>query len=194
MCIHDQDGMKRVLLTGALLAMSSSCLLAGNIWNDDYKREDHEEEAGSSFMVQFNPVNGAYGVCFGSGTWLRDTPVFGDYGLDVLHNGIGKEWYAGVSMTIRLMPHWAAAPFLGFGGSYHYSSTHNNTNTPTASVSEEPSDRGGSYWAGHVETGIRFWFPNRVRLLELMGRYVWTDLSGNDRDYWLAGIATGTGF
>lgn len=190
----DQDGMKHILLTGALIATTSSCLLAGSIWNDDYKPEEHEEEAGSSFMVQFNPVDGTYGVCFGSGTWLKGTPVFGDYGLDAIRNGLEGEWYAGVSMTMRLMPHWASAPFLGIGGSYHYSSNDKNTNSPTVAGAEEPSDRGDSYWSWHVETGIRFWLPNRVRLLEFMGRYVWTGLSGDNRDYWLVGIATGTGF
>lgn len=177
-----------------MLAMSSSLLLAGSIWNDDYRREDQEEDAGSTFMVQFNPADGIYGVCFGQGTWLKNTPIFGDFGLDVLSNDAEGEWYGGVSLTIRIMPHWGAAPFVGAGVSYHRSSNDGDTNSPSAGVFGEPADRGDSYWGWHAEAGIRFWLPNRVRLVEIMGRYVWTDLSGNDRDYWIAGIATGTGF
>lgn len=188
------SGMKRVLLTGAVLAMTSSFLLAGSIWGDDYNREDQEEDAGATFMVQINPPDDIYGFCFGSGTWLKGTPIFGDFGVDMLSNGKEDEWYAGVSMTIRIMPHWDVAPFIGAGGAYHRSANDNSTNSPKAVVAGEPADRGDSYWGWHAEAGIRFWLPNRVRLVELMGRYVWTGLSGDDRDYWVAGIATGTGF
>jgi hypothetical protein len=171
--------------------MTCSCLLAGSIWDDDYKREDWEEDAGSTFMAQFNPADGTYGICFGAGTWLKGTPVFGDYGMSILRNGKESAWYAGAAMTIRLMPHWSAAPFVGAGGSYNYSSAGENTVVPVAG---EIPDRGDSFWGWHAEAGFRLWLPNRARLIEFMGRRVWTGLSGLDRDYWLFGIATGTGF
>jgi hypothetical protein len=186
--------MKTIAAIVASLSISASGLFAGSIWDDDYKREDYEEAAGATFMLQFNPSDRVYGMCFGDGTWLKNTPVFGDYGLDVLWNGIEGEWYAGVAMTMRLMPHWSAAPFVGVGGSYHYSSAGGGTNASSGATAGEPEDRGNSYWAWHAEGGIRFWVPTRVRVVELMARYVMTNLGGDDRDYWIAGFATGTGF
>lgn len=188
-----ESRMKTICATLAVFCLGASGLLAGSIWDDDYKREDYEEDAGASFMLVMNPADKVYGMCFGSGTWLKNTPVFGDYGLDVLWNGIEDEWYAGVAMTMRLMPHWRAAPFAGLGGSYHYSAASGGTNTSQRAAGE-PEDRGNSYWAWHVEAGIRFWMDNRVRIVELLGRYVMTNLDGDDRDYWIAGLATGTGF
>jgi hypothetical protein len=185
--------MKIIAMIAVFLWFSAPGLLAGSIWDDDYRREDYEEDAGSTFMLQFNPADKVYGMCFGAGTWLKNTPIFGDYGIDVLRNGIEEQWYGGVAMTMRLMPHWTAAPFVGVGGSYHYAGTGAQTNAPPGAAAE-PEDRAASYWAWHVEGGIRFWMPNRVRLVELMCRYVMTSLSGDDRDYWIAGFATGTGF
>ncbi len=54
------------------------------------------------------------------------------------------------------------------------------------------SNKSDSYWGGHVESGFRLWMNNRVRLLEILGRYTWSSL-GTEHDYWLVGISTGVG-
>ena len=98
------------------------------------------------------------------------------------------------------MPHWRFAPFAGGGGSYNYSLSNRNKTTQTPSTlappsdPNEPQDKGESYWGGHAEAGFRLWMANRVQLIELMGRYTWTSLEGDDRSYWTACISTGTGF
>jgi hypothetical protein len=180
----------------AVVLMGAVAALAG-IGDDDWDRESHEEDAGASCSFLFNSQDGVYGLALGSGTWWRGTPVFGDYSLLLFDNGIEDTWYGGAGLTIRLMPHTRVAPFIGGGGSYNHSfrSREDDSGSGVFVVpgEDEPSDRGDSYWAGHVEAGIRVWLSNRVRLLELMGRQTWTSLDG-DRGYWLIGIGTGTGF
>lgn len=167
-----------------------------------YEREDYEEESAASFQVVLNPDDGVYGVSFGAGTWLRGTPVFGDYFLGLFQSDIEDAWYSNVGMTIRVMPHWRVAPFIGAGGSYNYSwSGEVNASSepqpaPLGLTEEELAqlpDRGESYWGGHVEAGIRLHLPEPLYLFEAMGRYTWVSLDG-DREYWLVGISTGTGF
>lgn len=185
-------------------AVLIACMLLGaaaasaGIGDDDWDREQYEEDAGSSFALLFNWRDDVYGIGFGAGTWLRDTPVFGDYFLSLLSSGIEDAWYGGVGMTIRLMPHAKVAPFVGAGGSYNHSLSGGRddaagTNTVAVSGEAIPTDRGESYWAWHAEAGVRVWLANRVGLIELMGRQTWSSL-GSDRSYWLIGISTGTGF
>lgn len=155
-----------------------------------YEREDYEESAGSSFSFLMNPDAGIYGVSMGSGTWLKNAPIFGDYFIRYLVSDIEDATYTGAGLTLRLMPRWALAPFIGAGGSYNY-------RLSVLSAYQEESSTlkymGDSYWGGHVECGFRLWMVNKVQLLEFMGRYT-VSSSGDGHEYWLASIATGTGF
>jgi hypothetical protein len=158
-----------------------------------YNVEDYEESAGGSAAFLLNPRDGIYGISVGSGTWLRNTPVFGDYFLDLFSNSIEDSWYTGAGMTLRLMPHWRLAPFVGAGGSYNYSLSNHGSNDVISAPQSALPKRGESYWGGHVETGFRFWTGGIFRLFELNARYTWSALQG-ERDYWQIGIATGTGY
>jgi hypothetical protein len=159
---------------------------------DNFKGEDYEEAAGASFALLANTQDDIYGFSFGDGTWLKHTPVFGDYFLSLLSNKKEDAWYSAVGMTIRLMPHWRFAPFVGGGGSYNFSLSQVSKDD-TSSETKEFEDQGDSYWGGHVEAGFRVWTAERRLLFEVMGRNTWTSLDG-DRNYWLAGISIGAGF
>ena len=171
-----------VLLTAPVMAVD---------W-ENFNREDYEEEAGSSFSIFAGPDREVYGAYWGFGTWLKHTPVFGDYNFSLFNHGEEHAFYTGVGLTIRIMPHWKVAPFVGGGGSYNYSFKDRYPD-PSGTNPDEPEDRGDSYWGWHAEGGIRFWFENRIQLFELMGRYVRTSLDG-DRDYVMFAIGTGAGF
>jgi hypothetical protein len=145
--------------------------------------DDYDQPAGPSFAFQFNPVDDIYGLAVGDGTWLKGTPVFGDFALGAFNNEIENAFYSDIAMTLRIMPHWRVTPFVGAGGSYNLSWSQDTE--VDDSVLE---DRGASYWGGHVETGLRAWEVGRVRLIELMVRYTWSSLPG-DRDYFLIGIS-----
>jgi hypothetical protein len=163
-------------------------------WEDEWRREDYEEEAGASFALYLNPEDGIYGMSFGEGTWLKGAPVFGDYFLAAFKNDIEDAVYSGVGLTIRLMPRWKLAPFLGGGGSYNYSLSDNDEDDDLLQ-DEDPDelpDRGESYWGGHAEGGFRLWTEGKLQLFELMFRQTWSSLDG-ERDYWLVGISTGAG-
>lgn len=166
-------------------------LLISSAARAEFNREDYEESAGGSFSFLLNPEDDIYGMSFGDGTWLKGAPVFGDYQISLFSHGAEDSWYSAMAMTIRIMPRWRFAPFVGGGGSYNYSFKRQEENVL---LYEENTvdDRGDSYWGGHAEAGFRIWLNNRVRLLELSARYTWTDLDG-ERDYWLAGITTGAG-
>ncbi|MFC1498149.1 hypothetical protein ACFLS1_06735 [Verrucomicrobiota bacterium] len=150
--------------------------------------EDREESAGGSFTFLLNPEDDIYGMSWNSGSWLKNTPVFGDYSMRLLSNKIEDSFYSGLGLTIRLMPHQRFAPFIGVGGSYNYSASSESSDDDD----DELEDRGASYWGGHVEAGFRVWLRNRMRLFEIMGRYTWSSL-GDDHEYWLVGIGTGLG-
>jgi len=155
----------------------------------EFNREDYEESAGGSFSFFFNTEDDIYGISVGDGTWLKNTPVFGDYSLSLFSNGAEDSWYSGAGMTIRIMPHWTFAPFVGAGGSYNYSFKRREENLI---FYEENTidDRGDSYWGSHAEAGLRVWTKSKARLLEISTRYTWNSLDG-ERDYWQIGISTG---
>ena len=180
---------RSILVAGLLLCGVGEQLLA-------FDPAPYEEPAGPSFAFHLNPDAQIYGIAGGSGTWLTGTPIFGDYFVALFSNELEDAVYSGVGMTFRIMPHWRVAPFVGIGGGYNYSLSHGSETNSVASITiqtgEHTADRGTSYWAGHGEAGVRVWFNNRLRLLELMLRYTATSHDG-DRDYWLIGISTGTG-
>lgn len=157
-----------------------------------FDREDYEEEAGSGFRAVLNTSDDIYGAAIGSGTWLKGCPVLGDYFLGIFHNGIEDALYSNVGLTLRLMPRWTIAPFIGGGGSYNHSLSGGDKDeaTPSAAAVEEHLSRGGSYWGGHVEAGLRIWTDNQWRFIEISSSYTWSSEDG-DRDYWLAGICVG---
>ena len=164
-----------------LMSIGLCVLLSGPVLAFD--REDYEEEACGTFAFLFNTEDEVYGIGFGSGTWIKDSPVFGDYFISLFSNGIEDAFYTGLGMTIRIMPHWSVAPFVGGGGSYNFSWASDTDDD------EELEDRGASYWAGHAEAGVRVWTGGRLGLIELLGRYTWSSLEG-ERDYWLIGLST----
>jgi hypothetical protein len=157
-----------------------------------WEAEDYEEPAGASFAILVGPADEWYGISFGSGVWLKDSPVFGDYFVRLFHSGSTDTWYSGVGMTIRLMPRTVVAPFVGAGGSYNYAFSEASTNE-TAQVVSEDADHDRSFWAGHVEAGCRVWIGVPWRLLEVFGRQSWTSLDDTEST-WLIGISTGAGF
>jgi hypothetical protein len=177
------EQVKRRVLCACLAAMVLTPVGGAMDFSDD---QDNEEPAGASCSFQFNPQQDLYGVAIGCGAWIRDTPIFGDYFLDLFSDRIEDAAYSGLGMTIRLMPHGSVAPFVGGGASYNYSLANHGTNETT-------EIRGQSYWAGHAEAGIRFWIPNRIQLVELMGRYTWSASKTPDADYWLVSIGVGAG-
>lgn len=169
--------------------------VASSMWDNDYDREDYEEPAGASFAFLLNPSDDIWGINLGSGTWLVGTPIFGDYFARLFYNGLEQSTYSGIGMTLRIMPHWRVAPFVGAGVSYNYAfkrAEASSRNSTLIVESEDTPGPGGSYWGGHAEAGMRFWFDSRLRLLEIMGRYTWSSSEG-ETDYWLIGISTGVG-
>ncbi len=185
----------RVLLPALAIFLLGGVVSAGSIWDDEYDREDYEEPAGASFAFLGNPSDDIWGISFGSGTWLVGTPVFGDYFVRLFYNGLEEATYSGLGMTIRLMPHWRVAPFVGAGGSYNYSFNRAEARSSDSTLvvhGETYSDTGNSYWGGHAEAGLRIWFESKLQLLEVMGRYTWSSSDG-EMDYWLVGISTGVG-
>ena len=185
----------KVLLLLVAILLFGGLLRGASIWDDDYDREDYEEAAGASFAFLLNPSDDIWGISLGSGTWLVDTPVFGDYFVRLFYSGMEETTYSGIGMTLRIMPHWQVAPYVGAGGSYNYAFNRADADSSESSFTVNGEDRTGlgrSYWGGHAEAGVRIWFDSRLKLLEAMGRYTWSSNEG-DRDYWLVGISTGVG-
>ena len=185
----------KVLLLLLAISLFSGSMSGASIWDDDYDREDYEEPAGASFAFLLNPSDDVWGIGIGSGTWLVDTPIFGDYFVRLFYNGLEETTYSGIGMTLRIMPHWRVAPFVGAGGSYNYAFSRSEASSDDATLvvhGDDYSEMGHSYWGGHAEAGLRVWFNSRLQLFELMGRYTWSSNEG-DRDYWLIGISTGVG-
>ncbi len=151
-----------------------------------YNVEDFEEPAGTIGCFEFNPADDIYGVSVGDGTWLTGTPVFGDFFLPVFYNGIEDAVYAGVGMTLRIMPHWKFAPFAGGGASYNLSLS----GAEDSEFSENP--RGESYWGGHAEGGVRL--QTSAGFCEILGRHTWSSSEIEDADYWTVRIGWGNNF
>jgi hypothetical protein len=174
--------MRNLALVAAVLLLGAASLRADP--------DDREEPAGGAAGILVDPSGEHWGLSIESDMWLRGTPVFADYFGRLIWNDVEEDWYAAAGLSLRLMPHWSVAPFVGSGGSYNQAmsaSSEQDTETEDA----EPADRAESYWSGHVESGIRFWLPSRYHMLEFIGSYNWTSLEGEDRDYWLVGIVLG---
>jgi hypothetical protein len=190
--------MRQSFPTALLLALAILGLTpppaGASMWEE---QEEREVPAGTSFTFQFNPADEIYGISAGYGLYVVDTPFFGDYFLTLFNNELEQAFYTGLGMTVRVMPHWKVAPFVGGGGSYNFSLSSGNNDSSIVidngqATLEETNPRGESYWGGHVETGVRFRFASRIQLLELSGRYTWSSAEG-DVNYWLVGISVGAG-
>ena len=154
---------------------------------DNYRVEDFEERAGAASLFEASPGDGVFGLGIGDGTWLKGTPVFGDYSVAFFWNGIEEALYAGVGMTLRLMPHWSVAPFVGAGGSYNQILSSGGGEEAAATAGAEP--RAESYWGGHAEAGVRV--RGGARFYEILGRHVWSSAAAEDADYWSIRFAVG---
>jgi len=163
-----------------------------------FEAEDYEEPAGGSFLIVASPGDGVYGIAICNGTWLKHTPVFGDFQIGLFQNDIEDALFTGVGMTLRVMPHWSVAPFVGGGGSFNYALTSGtaaggDSGIPAENIIEAEQSGGQSYWGGHAEVGVRWSFESRFRMVEAFGRYTWSSTS-DDAGYWLIGIASGAGW
>jgi hypothetical protein len=147
-----------------------------------YEREDLEEPDGYTSHILFNSEDDIYGLGSGHATWIKNLPIYGNYFIEFFHNGIEEATYGAMGLTIRLMPRWQLAPFVGVGGSYNHSFSGSRT-----SETLELQDQGDSYYAGYAAGGLRWLINDRRGYLELFGRQVSSSLSG-DRDYWVAGL------
>jgi len=185
----------RAMMVLVLLGLIAQCVYGfDSDW--DFNGTAYEEPAGSSCALLGSPDGDVYGLSFGDGTWIRDTPIFGDFGLSLFENRKEDAVFGGVSMTLRIMPHWKLAPFVGAGGSFNYALTSGNASGSSSSIPAETiaekaaSGSAESYWGGHVEGGARLWIDSGIRLIEVFGRYTWSSI-GQDSNYWLIGISTG---
>ena len=172
------------MVGGALLLAAST---AGAYDWENYRVEDFEEPGGAASLFEASPGDGAYGVGIGDGTWLKGTPVFGDYSVSFLWNNIEDGLYGSVGMSLRLMPHWPVAPFVGGGGSYNPLVSSRSNDEARVTADGEP--RAASYWGGHAEAGIRF--RHGGRFYEILGRRVWTSSEREDAGYWTIRLAIG---
>ncbi|MBU0678253.1 MAG: hypothetical protein KJ626_09040 [Verrucomicrobia bacterium] len=167
-----------------LIVLASPRVLAADVWGN-FDHADYEEPAGAGAWAELNPSDGVYGITTGSGTWLKGTPVIGEYFLSLYYNDLEEATYAAVGMMLRLMAHDGVAPFIGIGGSYNQSLDNNDENI----VDEEALIKGESYWAGHAEAGVRFWFTRTFA--EIGGRYSWTTSEIEESEFWTARIGYG---
>jgi hypothetical protein len=180
------------LALAVLAALTPVNAPAKELWQMDGTQ--YEEPAGATLGGVFSPTDDIYGGNLSWGMWLKNTPVFGDYFLTLFQNGIEDAFYTGGGLTLRIMPHCQFAPFIGGGGSYNFSASGSSDTVEPAEPGEPVlTDRGASYGAGHAEVGLRVSIPNRLQLLEILGRYTWSALDG-DRDYAWVGLSIGTGF
>lgn len=160
--------MRKLAVCGAAFFLLAGQALA---WDP----EMNEEDAGSSFSLQLNPVEGIYGVAYEQGSWVVNTPIFGQYFITTYYSGLEESLYGGIGMMLRLMPHWALAPFAGVGGSYNYAGW----------TMDAPN-----FFGGHAEGGLRLWFGGRAHFLEGFVRQTYSSINRN-HDFWMAGIGYG---
>lgn len=173
------------------LATAASLLIA--VQAAAFDAEYYEIPAGMSFSIQVNPKDDVYGLNVEDATWLTDTPVLGQLFLSLLSNGIEDAWYAGIGMMFRLMPHSELAPFVGAGASYNQLVGDRSEDDDWMDETSESDSKAESYWGGHAEAGLRFWFAGQTEYIELYGRQTWTSENG-DHDYWVAGLSYGQNF
>jgi hypothetical protein len=146
-------------------------------WREPTAAERMEEPAGG----QASLIGGdrVLGVSIGSGTWLKNTWIFGDYEASTFLNGEEDTLYGGLGMTLRLMPRWRVAPFLGIGGAYHQSLSGGGDDEIEADGTV--IKRGDSHFAALGEAGLRI--HQGDRFFDFALRYVLPDLAADDAEY-----------
>ena len=92
-------------------------------FDEDFDGRDWEEPAGVTCTALVSPEDGVYGVAFGEGVWLKHTPILGDFSISLFKNDNVGALLSGIGMTIRIMPRWKLAPFVGGVGSFAADST-----------------------------------------------------------------------
>jgi hypothetical protein len=160
----------------------------------DFDAEFYEEDAGMGVSVDVNPVDGVYGLGYTAGTWLRETPIFGNLLVTTFHSDIEESYYGGIGMIFRIMPHWKFAPFAGAGATYNYpiwdDTSDSDARVPANTVVKEPEE----FWGVHAEAGLRMWFgEDQGSFIEALGRYTWSSIEG-DHDYWTGSLGYGQRF
>lgn len=176
-----------------LIAMACAVVLFGGgaaaLAFEGFEGEDYEEPAGICLRVQANPVDNVYGLSFEDGTWLINTPVFGQYFLSSYRHGEADSYFGAIGMIFRLMPHSDVAPYVGAGASY---------NRPWGGSSSDNSPQDDkpmaeSYWGVHSEGGVRIWTSGRAHFFELFGGHT-LNTSESRLSYWSVGFAYGQGW
>jgi hypothetical protein len=145
---------------------------------DTFHGEDYEEPSGSYWLIEGDPEGNGYGLGAGSGAWIKGSPVCADYFASFLWNRKEDGLYGVLGITLRIMPHWRIAPFIGGGGTYDaiLSRELEITYTPA-----EDEIKGKTYWGGHAEAGLRIKVAEGF--CELLGRYTWPTSELEDADY-----------
>ncbi len=183
----------RMLRAMALLAvLVAPCARA-------FDAEYYEEDAGMDASLLLNPVDGVYGIGYEAGTWLRDTPIFGNLVVSTFYTDIEESFYGGIGMIFRIMPHWKFAPFIGAGTTYNYP-VWNNSSDSSDTSSADPLAPGAAeeeeaeaFWGGHAEAGFRYWYNDRHSFVDLSARQTWSS-TGSGHEYWIGSIAFGQTF
>ena len=159
-----------------LLLLGTPSLIAADLpWREKTRVQNLEEEAGGQASLMGG--GHVFGVTFGSGTRLKNLPVLGDYEGGAFYNADEEGLYASLGMTVRLMPRWRIAPFVGIGGSYNQSMSGETTEMENG----REITRGASYLAGIAEAGFRATYPDRF--LDFSLRYALPDLDADDAEY-----------
>jgi hypothetical protein len=156
----------------------------------DFNGEDYEDPAGSLAFFECNPVDSIYGLGFSQQTWLKNTPIMGDIFFTLFYNDLEDMVYGGVGISLRLMPHWPVAPFIGVGGSANMPLAQSDSKE-TQTTADEP-ESGASYGAGHVEAGIQW--ERKEGVIEILARFVTTSSEIPESDYGLIRIGYGLRF
>lgn len=192
--MNGKPGFLAVMLAALLLA--ERCTYG---FDDDFGGSTSEEPAGTSWAALVGPDAGVYGVSFSEGTRLKGTPIFGDLSISFFQNDSAESFFSSIGITIRVMPRWNLAPFVGAGGSFNYAWSSARVSGASSSipaqviVQEAVRPESRSYWGGHAEAGARLTIESKVRMIEVFGRYTWSS-SGLSGNYWLVGVSTGLGW
>ncbi len=173
------------LLIGLLLEIPQPNTQGSSLDWMDWDGQRYEEPAGA--MMVYEAGDGVGGVGMADGTWLKGSPILGDYFLHLLYNDHEEALYAGVGLTLRLQPRWALAPFIGGGGSYQQVVSRREDR-----FDELGERKGRSYFAGHAEAGLR-WRTSRGAW-ELLGRYTVSGSDVAETDYPSARLGYGFSF
>lgn len=156
----------------------------------DFEGEDYETPAGALAFFECNPADSVYGLGFADQTWLKNAPILGDFFFTLFYNDLEEMTYLGFGLSLRLMPHWRVAPFVGGGGSLNLALADAKSNTEADETEE--ADPGASYGAGHVEAGVQW--AQTEGVIEILARWVASSSELPESDYGLIRLGYGLRF